>query len=695
MIDKNECDGSVTVFAAMSFMLVVSVICVLIEGARCQGARVMVAMAADMSLDSMFSGFERELLDKYGVILFDGADGGDSIDEKYISDSIMESMKGCLETDKGLIFTKGTDFYGIEIDEVKVTGVLTAADAFGLIWRKSVNDYSKIDYSAKLLESLLGIELVENESKVVKEASDILDDCTEQISSFYSQYLSLIEHVDGIKTQSNGVNFDKLKSRGVYVKSLGPGGSVQITQENMSVSDYRIFGMVDRNLVDIFAFRDVFMGDFEAAISGELGYIDNIKGLAYVIREFFKDLKNETEKAINLIDDMRGDEELISEKMAAAVQYISSISSIESTISEQSLEGLKDSLASVEEERDKVLKRLGDAEAMYEVLKSNLELVKQVCERCPDMSFIRNDGVNIDKAEEAYDYTDVACRDEDKSLLGCIYDYSMNGLLSLVLPADTDLSDKTIGNEMLADLYGVRGDRAEYIDDEAANFMNELLFNLYITDCFENFTDNDGVGLLDYEQEYIVFGKSSDKDNFKAAVSSISAIRLGCNMTYILTDTQKKSEPYKLAMAALGFTGMAVLVKGLQYVILTAWALGETVVDMRMLLAGKKVPLLKKKGEWKLELNDLIAGKLDIDEEKKDDKNDEGMDYGQYLAAVMLLKDSQDKAYRSMAVAEMYMISKGAYNFRLKNYIYGLEISVLYHIAEGQTKYTYKCSYTY
>ena len=108
--------------------------------------------------------------------------------------------------------------------------------------------------------------------------------------------------MDGIKTQSNGVNFDKLKSRGVYVKSLGPGGSSQVTQENMSVSDYRIFEMVDKNLVDIFALRDTLIGDFEAAISGELGYIDNIKGLAYVIREFFKDLKNETEKAINLID---------------------------------------------------------------------------------------------------------------------------------------------------------------------------------------------------------------------------------------------------------------------------------------------------------------------------------------------------------------------------------------------------------
>ena len=54
--------GSVTVFAAMSFMLIVSVILVLIDGARLQGARAMVGMAAQMALDSMFSGYEKELM---------------------------------------------------------------------------------------------------------------------------------------------------------------------------------------------------------------------------------------------------------------------------------------------------------------------------------------------------------------------------------------------------------------------------------------------------------------------------------------------------------------------------------------------------------------------------------------------------------------------------------------------------------
>ena len=51
--------GSVTVFAAMSFMLIVSVILVLIDGARLQGARAMVGMAAQMALDSMFSDMKR------------------------------------------------------------------------------------------------------------------------------------------------------------------------------------------------------------------------------------------------------------------------------------------------------------------------------------------------------------------------------------------------------------------------------------------------------------------------------------------------------------------------------------------------------------------------------------------------------------------------------------------------------------
>ncbi len=708
LVDKGKYVGSVTIFAAMSFMLVVSVVVVLIEGARQQGARAMVAMSADMALDGMFSGFERELLDKYEVLLFDGADGGDSLDEKYISETIEEKIKNCLDMDAGLVLTEGTDFYDIGIDEVKVTGVLTAADAFGLIWRKDVNDYAKIDYTAKFLESLLGLENVEKESKEVKAASKVIDDCMEQVSDFYNKYLSLIEHVDGVETGSNGVNFDKLKCRDEYVKRLGPGGSVDVNQENISINDYRIYEKVKGSIFDVYAFRDTFLGKFSDVIDRKSDDIEELVGLGNVIRKFLKNMQQEVEKSLNIIDDIRGQQTLISEKISAAEQYISSISHI----SQDSLEGLRDNLKSVEDERDKILKKLGDVDAMYEALKNNLEVINQAHAYCKNISFMSEYKMDISKAVDTYnsykkafeqlqwyrtdsmwlDYNDVACRDEDKSILGCIYDYTADGMLGLILPSGTKISEKSIGNMKLADLYGERGDRAQYIEDAAADFMNEALFNIYIMESFDNYIDNDGEGYLDYEQEYIMFGKSSDKENLKAAVIEVSAMRLGCNMIYILTDAAKKSEAYNVAMAALGFTGIVPLVKALQYVILTAWAVGETVVDMRQLMSGKKVPILKKKGEWKLELDDLIAGKLDA---VSDDGGDDGFDYGQYLAALILSKNAQDKAFRSMAVVEMYMILQGVDNFRLKNYIYGLDISVLYHVGEGKTKYTYKCSYTY
>ena len=700
--------GSVTVFAAMSFMLIVSVILVLIDGARLQGARAMVGMAAQMALDSMFSGYEKELLDRYGVLLFDGANEGDELDEQYIADAIKNKLERELDMDSGLIFAKGVDFYGIEIDEVCVDRVIRASDAFGLIWRKSVNDYAKLEYTAQLLESVLGLDSLNKENETVRTAVDRIDDCMEQISEFYRKYLKLIECIDGIKTGSNGVNFDKLKIRNSYVKRIGPGGNAEAAADELSISDNRVYKKVSENIFNVNAFMEIFLGKFSAAIKGDNMNIKELKELGNIVRGFFGNMKQEIKEAMKLIEDIRGDEILISEKIAAAADYLGSITQI----SDESFEGLKESMDSVSEEREKILEHLGDVEKMYEVLENNYDVIEKVCDSCPSMFGIHDNGINITGSVSIYmsyskvcellvdyrtdslwlDYSDVACRDGDGAVLGCLYDYSVNGLLSLVLPSGTEISHKSIGNLQLADLYGTRGDRQEYIDDTAADIMNEILFNLLIYDCYDNYADNDGQGLLDYELEYILFGKSSDKDNLKAAVMTIAGIRLGCNTTYILTDVQKKQEAYNIALAALGFTGIAALVKGLQYIILGAWAIGETIVDMRMLLAGKKIPIIKKKDDWRLSLDNLLGGKLDVSEERDDE---DGLGYAQYLAAVMILRDAQDKAFRSMAVAEMHMISQGVSNFRLKNYVYGLDITVAYRIGNSKNQYMYKCSYTY
>ena len=699
--------GSVTVFAAMSFMIIASVICAMIESARVQGAGVMTAMAADMALDGMFSGYERELLDEYGLLLFDGAGDGNELDAEYLEAEIKERIERNLDTDGGLLFTKGMDFYGIEIEEVCVDNVITAPDAYGLVWRKDAVDYSKLEYSAELMEGLLGIEGLERENDIVGTAADYLDDCMESVSDFYDSYLKLIEHVDGIKTQSNGINFDNLRTRTVYVKRFGPGGANTASEEELSINNHQVYEKVSGNLMNMDAMRADILDGFVAVMDGSTDKINNLKDLCGDVRNFFGNLKAELEVSMRIVDDIRGKKSLIESKIVTAVNYLDSITEL----SVESIQGLSEEMDGIVKEQEKIVQKLGDAEALYGVLEHNYELISSVEALCADIGTL--EAWNSDSLEAVgwyydykaafdmlgdyrtdgmyLDYEGLECRTSDDSILGCIYDYTMNGMLGMVLPKGAEVSDKKIANLWLADLYGQRGDRKEYIDDAAADVMNEALFNVYLGDFFECYTENDGEGFIDYEQEFILCGKDSDKKNLEEAILMTAGIRFGCNMTYILTDAAKKQEAYNIALAALGFTGIIALVKILEYVILTAWAVGETVVDMKVLLNGGKIPLFKKKDDWRLDLQSLIHGALDA-EEREDER---GLDYSEYLACAMLLKSPQDKAFRSMAVVEMHMIAAGAEDFRVRNYVYGLDITVTYRIGGRRESYTEHCSYTY
>lgn len=66
--------GSVTLFVAMIFLLVITVIMTVITSARIQGAEIMVSTSVSCSLDSVFAGYDNELFDKFGVLLFKGED---------------------------------------------------------------------------------------------------------------------------------------------------------------------------------------------------------------------------------------------------------------------------------------------------------------------------------------------------------------------------------------------------------------------------------------------------------------------------------------------------------------------------------------------------------------------------------------------------------------------------------------------
>lgn len=704
---KKRQQGSVTVFAALSFMLVAALICALIESARVQGARVMVAMAANMALDNLFSTYERELLDKYGILLFDGAAGGTQVDQRALEQSLEESMNYNLDTDSGMYLVKGQDFYGVTVESVSVDRVITADAAYGLVWRSMINDYAKLDYSAELMEALLGIEEMNEENVKLEMAVERMDGCYETAADISLAYLDLVERLDGIQCGSRGIDFSNLKVRTSYVKAWRSTDTV--SREEISIDHDGVYRAVSSQGARIVLLFQDLLGLYEQVIKGDASKVSELIDYTRVARQFFMDTLNALERCIGIIESIQRERDGLKEQITSTAAFLEGM---KDSLLKEDYSGLLEELSIICSQDQQMEERFENLEEIYDILIYDRALVQQILECCPSLAGVKADSHAAEEVMPYYEgylkaepllwqyrtdgmylsYEGLECREEDGSILGCVYDYVQSGICRMVIPKDSEISAKKINVKGLADMYGVRGEREEYIDDTANDFINEALFSLYLGDHFDSFTDSDGSGLLDYQLEYIIFGSSSDKENLTKAITAVAGIRLGFNLAHIYTDSSKKQEAYSIALAALGFTGIMALVKALQYTILTAWAVGETVMDLKILMKGGCVPLLKKKEEWNLTLTNLLAGNLALAEEEKEER---GLSYNDYLSCVMLLSDGQDKAFRSMSAVELYMIGAGVPDFRLRNYVYGMEITVTYRAGSRKELFTEHCSYTY
>lgn len=699
--------GSVTVFAALSFMLVAALICALIESVRVQGARVMVAMAANMALDNLFSTYERELLDEYGILLFDGAAGGTEVDQRALEQSLEESMNYNLDTDSGMYLVKGQDFYGVTVESVSVDRVITADAAYGLVWRSMINDYAKLDYSAELMETLLGIETMNEKNEKLEMVVERMDECYETAADISLAYLDLIERLDGIQCNSRGIDFGNLKVRTSYVKAWRSTDAV--SKEQISIDHDGVYQAVSSQGARITLLFQDLLGLYEQVVKGDISKVGELIEYTRVARQFFMDTRNAIERCIGIIESIRGDQEGLKGQITSTAAFLEGM---KDSLLKEDYSGLFEELSIICSQDQQMEERFENLGEIYDILIYDRDLVQQILEYCPSLAGVKEDAHAAEEVLTYYEdylkaepllwqyrtdgmylsYEGLECREEDGSILGCVYDYVQSGICRMVIPKDSEISAKKINVKGLADMYGVRGEREEYIEDMANDLINEALFSLYLGDHFDSFTDSDGSGLLDYQLEYIIFGKASDKENLTKAITAVAGIRLGFNLAHIYTDSGKKQEAYSIALAALGFTGIMALVKALQYTILTAWAVGETVMDLKTLMKGGCVPLLKKKEEWNLTLSNLLAGNLTLTEEEKEER---GLAYNDYLSCVMLLSDGQDKAFRSMSAVELYMIGAGVSDFRLRNYVHGMEITVTYRVGSKKQLFTERCSYTY
>lgn len=225
-------------------------------------------------------------------------------------------------------------------------------------------------------------------------------------------------------------------------------------------------------------------------------------------------------------------------------------------------------------------------------------------------------------------------------------------ILELVMPKDKEVSNKQtdaselLENRELNEGYGDFSDVAE-----EGGTLSSLLFGEYLLEHFSMFTDEEKTGTLAYELEYILEGKSSDRENLEAVVTKLMLLRFVPNYAYIQTDAAMKAEAEAMALTLCSLLAVPAITAAAAQVILLAWAYGETVMDLRSLLNGSRVPLVKSKESWQLSLSSLL--KLGTDEDQSEGMDTEGgLLYREYLRMLLFLESRETSAIRTLGMIE-------------------------------------------
>lgn len=253
---------------------------------------------------------------------------------------------------------------------------------------------------------------------------------------------------------------------------------------------------------------------------------------------------------------------------------------------------------------------------------------------------------------------------EKQNLLEQIQQMAGLDLLMLFLPEGKEVSKGVIQTKGLPSVHHTE-------DILRDNFLERILTDEYIGRFFTCFLSEDEKEVL-YEQEYMLGGKSTDEENLKFAAARILAVREGLNLVHILSDSQKRAEAHALAAAITGVTGTAPLTGIVAFFVMTVWALGESAADLKALLAGDRVPLIKTRETWKMDLDGLLAlgehGKVETGQEKGTGKS-----YEEYLKMLMFIEPAERLYYRVMDVVQINL-SKKQPGFTMERCAYQAEI---------------------
>ena len=223
---------------------------------------------------------------------------------------------------------------------------------------------------------------------------------------------------------------------------------------------------------------------------------------------------------------------------------------------------------------------------------------------------------------------------------------------------------------------------SDVIDDSAET--------VYIFRFFKDYVNDRDLGetYFNNEIEYIITGKLNDSRSKKAVKNYLTVLRNALNLVYLYSCDEKREAT--LAVAEVLMPEAPIITQAL---IMESWAFWEARNDVKLLYAGKTVPLVKKDENWATSLENMLAEEYSCDAEGNElvgtssDSSEsgssyilpqkvEGQDYEDYLKIFVAALPKETKKVRILDLIQINMKYLYCDYFLIDDYYTGLSYSI-------------------
>lgn len=644
-------EAQITVFAALIYSVVVSLIVTTVNSAAFSVGFLNADLVSYAGVESEFSQYFRPLADNFNVF------GLEIID--HMDQELEGFMQRSLDDDTSLM--------PVKLSGVTINNSTRLTDNCGLPIKEQVVKYMKYSSVSELVNMLLGNEEYRKKCEVVQELSDKLLDTADILIEMDKNLVNAVERLDGLAVNNGtfAVKYDfPVYSGDTFLKM----GIHYEDSEKLGILDGRVYAAVHKKCQSMSSIliQIQMSGNDSSARNAKCDQLSTlaldcrIAGLM-VIDYCRKYLKNK--------DRLKN----------SVVNFQNEVEASKSTIGQEAYDGLMSEAKELEQFAKGQKKLLFDPDKMIAAVSRNNQTLQVIEDLAKGLKYdddnenkILNELWNLlenyDFADMVVDYSEVKFV-KDSGIFSVIKGLkgSMGKSMFGIITQGLSISKEKVNTSTLAmNKYSRDKDR---VAADNTSMLEKALFIDYLRTHFDCFSSEDYKdGGFNYDLEFIYGGNDSDEDNLKTVITDMVNLREAGNLVCILTDVEKKREANAIATALLGFTGSTAIIKLGQYLLLTAWSYAESIMDVKRLVNGEKLELMKSRADWKMTLQRLLAADFTY----VADNRKTGLDYKTHLLMLMMLEKEGRLYYATMAGMEIRLIALGFGEFRMENFLYGM-----------------------